>query len=203
MEFISPSIVGPKTFATFCSKDSCWVSRTHRSIPQLMRISLALTQALQGAAPPMCIPKFAVAFCTPQITVRSTNVKNKAYAIETEKSKAIEIQRILKAACKKTNYFVPFHLRAKHPEAFSSYIHQHTKILSQNHTIVLNYIGNQSILYLENRIRKIPGLIDIVPCQSVDTDGFSLKTVSTVSKFFFPNLTLSFCLTTHRDMLRS
>ena len=48
-----------------------------------MRISLALTQALQGATPPMHIPKFAVAFCTPQITVGLTNLETKAYAIET------------------------------------------------------------------------------------------------------------------------
>ena len=81
------------------------------------------------------------------------------------------MQRILKAACKKTNDFVPFHLRAKHPDAFSCYIHQHTKILSTNHTIVLNYIGNQAILYLENRIRKIQGVLDIVSSQSVETDG--------------------------------
>ena len=136
-----------------------------------VRISTALKNALQGANASARIPKFAVAFCTPQVTFNSTNVKTKAYAIETEKSKAIEMQRILKEACKKTNDFVPFHLRSKHPEAFSRFIQQHTKILSKNHTIVLNYIGNQAIMYLEDRIRAIPGVIDIVSCQSVETDG--------------------------------
>ena len=78
----------------------------------------------------------------------------------------------MKEACKKTNDFVPFHLRrAKHPEAFSRFIQQHTKILSKNHTIVLNFIGNQSILYLEEKIRAVPGAIDLVPCHSVETDG--------------------------------
>ena len=98
-------------------------------------------------------------------------IKTKAYAIKTEKSKADEMQRVLKEACKKTNNFVPFHLRAKHPEAFSRFIQQHTKILSQNHTIIVNFIGNQSILYLEEKIRAVPGVIDLVPCQSVETDG--------------------------------
>ena len=83
----------------------------------------------------------------------------------------MEMQRVLKEACKKTNDFIPFRLRAKHPEAFSRFIQQHTKILSQNHMIVLNYIGNQSIFYLEERIRAIKGVIDIVPCQSVEIDG--------------------------------
>ena len=81
------------------------------------------------------------------------------------------MQCILKEACKKTNDLVPFHLRSKHPEAFSRFIQQHTKILSKNHTIVLSYIGNQAIMYLEDRIRAIPGVIDIVSCQSVETDG--------------------------------
>ena len=135
------------------------------------RISHALKKALTVTAPSMRIPKFAVAFCTPQVNLNSTTVKTKAYAIETEKSKAVEMQRVLKEACKKTNDFVPFHLRAKHPEAFSRYIQQHTKILSQNHTIVLNYIGNQSILYLEENIRAVPGVIDLVPSQSVELDG--------------------------------
>lgn len=54
-------------------------------------ISLALKNALQKAVPPMQIPKFVVAFCTPQITVGTTVVRTKAcwYAIETEeKAKA-------------------------------------------------------------------------------------------------------------------
>ena len=136
-----------------------------------VRISATLKNALQGANASAKIPKFAVAFCTPQVNIHSTSVKTKAYAIETEKSKAIEMQRLLKEACKKTNDFVPFHLRSKHPEAFSRFIQQHTKILSTNHTIVLNYIGNQAIMYLEDRIRAIPGVIDIVAGQSVESDG--------------------------------
>ena len=135
------------------------------------RISLALKKALAVTAPSLRIPKFVVAFCTPQVNLNSTMVKTKAYAIETEKSKAIEMQRVLKEACKKTNDFVPFHMRAKHPEAFSRYIQQHTKILSKNHTIVINYIGNQSILYLEEKIRAVAGVIDLVPCQTVEIDG--------------------------------
>ena len=135
------------------------------------RISLALKKALSATSPSMRIPKFMVAFCTPQVNFNSTMIKTKAYAIETEKSKAVEMQRVLKEACKKTNDFVPFHLRAKHPEAFSRFIQQHTKILSKNHTIVLNFIGNQSILYLEEKIRAAPGVIDLVPGHSVETDG--------------------------------
>ena len=135
------------------------------------RISLALKKALTATAPSMRIPKFTVAFCTPQVNFNSTTIKTKASAIETAKSNAVEMQRVLKEACKKTNDFVPFHLRAKHPEAFSRFIQQHTKILSQNHTIVLNFIGNQSILYLEEKIRAVTGVIDLVPCQSVETDG--------------------------------
>ena len=135
------------------------------------RISNAVKAALQASSFSLHIPRFAVAFCTPQATFNSSTAKTKAYAIETERSKSGEMQRVLKEAFKKNNDFVPFHLRSKHPEAFSRFIQQHTKILSQNHTIVLNYIGNQSIFYLEERIRNIKGVIDIVPCQSVETDG--------------------------------
>jgi hypothetical protein len=127
--------------------------------------------ALQASSSSLRIPHFAVALCTPQVTFNFTTVKTKAYAIETERSKSVEMQRVLKEACKKNNDFVPFHLQSKHPEALSRYIQQHTKILSQNHTIVLNYIDNQSICYLEERICNIKGAIDIIPCQSVETDG--------------------------------
>jgi hypothetical protein len=51
------------------------------------RISLALSTAMQKAATPVRIPKFVVAFCTRQITIGTTSVKTKAYAIETEKTK--------------------------------------------------------------------------------------------------------------------
>ena len=135
------------------------------------RISAALEKALQKSTIPTRIPKFVVAFCSPQINIGSTSVKTKAYAIETEKSKAVEMQRALKEACKQTNDFVPFHLRSKHPEAFSRYVQQQSKILSQNHTIVLNHLGNQTILYLEDRIKAIPGVLDIVPSQKVESDG--------------------------------
>ena len=135
------------------------------------RISSALEKALKKSTTPIRIPKFAVAFCTPQVNIGSTSVKTKAYAIETEKSKAIEMQRALKEACKQTNDFVPFHLRSKHPEAFSRYVQQQSKILSQNHTIVLNYLGNQTILYLEDRIKAISGVLDLVPSQKVESDG--------------------------------
>ena len=39
----------------------------------------------------MRIAKFVVAFCTPQITVGPTVVKIKAYAIATEKGKAMDM----------------------------------------------------------------------------------------------------------------
>lgn len=61
----------------------------------------------------MRIAKFVVAFCTPQITVGPTVVKTKAYAIATEKRKAMDMLRAVEEACKKTNDFVPFHLRSK------------------------------------------------------------------------------------------
>ena len=135
------------------------------------RISSALDKALQKSSTPNRIPKFVVAFCSPQVGIGSTSVKTKAYAIETEKSKAVAMQRVLKEACKQINNFVPFQLRSKHPEAFSRYVQQQSKILAQNHTIVLNYLGNQTILYLEDRIKAILGVLDIVPSQKVESDG--------------------------------
>jgi hypothetical protein len=36
---------------------------------------------------------------------------------------------------------------------------------------VINYVGNQSILYLEDRIRAVQGVLDIVPGKNVETDG--------------------------------
>ena len=65
------------------------------------RISIALKTALKSNNNNMHIPKFTVAFCTPQVTFNGATFRTKAYAIETEKSKAVEMQRVLKEACKK------------------------------------------------------------------------------------------------------
>ena len=66
------------------------------------RISNAVTVALQASSSALHIPRFAVAFCTPQATFNSSTANTKACAIETERSKSVEMKRVLKEAFKKT-----------------------------------------------------------------------------------------------------
>jgi hypothetical protein len=83
----------------------------------------------------------------------------------------MEMLRLLKIAYKDTGDFVPFQMRSKHPEAFIGAIQVQTQTMATNHTIVLNNIGTDAILYLSHWIENIEGVKDIVPCCTVETDG--------------------------------
>ena len=51
---------------------------------------------LKAKQPPCTkVPKFQLAFTTPQVCFRETNVKTKAYAIETTKTDSMEMMKLL------------------------------------------------------------------------------------------------------------
>ena len=131
-----------------------------------------LTQALIRKLPQHTkIPKFKMAFCTPQSVQQNVKVRTKAYAVEIEKQHSAEMMKLLKEACKDTHEFVPFYMRKKHPEAFCKTIIENTRLMSDNRTIVLQNIGHDAMYYLQDRIININGVHDIKPCPSVAIDG--------------------------------
>jgi hypothetical protein len=129
-------------------------------------------QDLKRILPPRTkIPKFQMAFTTPNINVKNTNWKTKACAFETEKKHSVEFLNILKQAYHNTPMFIQFQMKSKHPEAYLRAILQQTKVLSSHHVIILQNIGSDSAYYLEEYIKAEDGVIDMHPTSKTKDDG--------------------------------
>ena len=118
------------------------------------------------------IPAFRMVHCTPSTTTNTKNhLRTKAYAIEIEKSSSADMVKLIKQAYKDTGTFVSFQMRSKHPDIFLKAIRMQTSMLAANHTIVLNNIGTDAMLYLAHWIEQVEGVHEILPFKSVDIDG--------------------------------
>ena len=130
-----------------------------------------MSKAISAKAPGQSIPKFAMAFCTPNAKISSTEARTKAYAIEVEKDNGSAMINLMKRVCKDTHEFVPFQMKTRHKEAFVRIICQQTHLLSQLRTIIIQYVGSQAMFYLQDHIAAIPGVRDIMPHSTNATDG--------------------------------
>ncbi len=143
--------------------------------PQFYNITSAqgkIQQELKTKLPPRTkIPKFRIAFSTPKVTVKNKKALTKAFAFEAEKDQASELLKLLKMAYSSTNEFVPFQMRNKHPEAYLRMILQQSKIIANQHIIILNNIGNDSMYYLSDHILTIEGVTDIRPTPTTIENG--------------------------------
>jgi hypothetical protein len=105
-------------------------------------------QDLKRTLPPRTkIPKFHMAFITPQIKIKNTLWKTKAYAFETEKKNSEEFLTLLKQAYRDNQVFIQFRMKSKHPEAYFRVILQQTKILASHHVIILQNIGTDAMYW--------------------------------------------------------
>ena len=127
-----------------------------------------LRQALQRTK----IPKFRLVYCSPKIkSAKGRVVRTKAYAIETMRGDREELNKLLKVAYKDSGTFVPFQMRARHPEAFERFIKAQTQTLATNYVILLNHIGPDAMHYLSDRILATSGVVSMLPSFSVNEDG--------------------------------
>jgi hypothetical protein len=82
-------------------------------------------------------------------TAKGRIVRTKAYAIETMRADRDELNKLLKAAFKYDGTFVPFQLRARHPEAFERFVKAQTQMLGPHSSnfgsiiIVTKYISQR------------------------------------------------------------
>ncbi|KAI2495318.1 hypothetical protein MHU86_19217 [Fragilaria crotonensis] len=117
------------------------------------------------------LPKFYLAFCTPTIKYKGKDFRTKAYAIETEKSTSMEMLKILKLVYRESTDFTSFQLRNKHPEAYVRILLQQTKMISNNHVIILNNVSNDAMYYLSDRILSVEGVRDVIAVPNTDYLG--------------------------------
>ena len=130
-----------------------------------------ISDAIKKAVPKTKIPKFQIAFSSPQTTIHNTQLRTKAYAIETEKTTSMEMLKILKHTYKETTEFIPFQMRSKHPDAYYRILSQQTKMIAEQHVIVLYNISADMMYYLSDRIESIDGVIALKAVPNGEKDG--------------------------------
>ncbi len=117
------------------------------------------------------VPPFRLVFSTPQIRTDQFHAVTKAYAIETEKSNSLSMMQILKTTYQDTAAFVSFQLRSKHPEAYTRIIHQQSRIIASQYVVIMQNIGPDAMFYLEDHIKAVNGVIDVMPSKTVEVNG--------------------------------
>jgi hypothetical protein len=135
-----------------------------------------ITSDLQAAiaakpSPRPKMPKFKLVFGSPKITIKNKPVRTKAYAIESQRSTSKEMIALLKDAYKTTGSFISYQMRQRNPEALHKLIRAQTQYIAKNRVILLNYIGEGAMFYLEPHISEIPGVQNLLPTRHNESMG--------------------------------
>jgi hypothetical protein len=130
------------------------------------------TKKIQGRTK-IRIPQFRMVFSSPKIRNDSNQtISTKAYAIEVKFKDSIPMLQTLKSLLSTTpSVFVPFSMRNKFPEGFTKAIKYQTQQLTSNMVIVLQYLHPDMMFHIDEFIKSINGVIDIMPDKSVLTTG--------------------------------
>lgn len=78
---------------------------------------------------------------------------------------------VLKSLLRDSNTFVPFTLRSKFPEGFKMAIKYQTQMLTSHRTIVLQYMHPDMMFHIDEIIKSINGVINIMPNKHVLSNG--------------------------------
>lgn len=133
--------------------------------------TMKLNKDIHKKLPQTKVPPFRLVFSAPQIRTDQFRAVTQAYAIETEKKNSLNMMQILKATYQETAEFTAYQLRSKHPEAFTRIIHQQSRILASHYVIVVQNIGPDAMFYLEDHIKDVPGVLDVMPSKTVGYNG--------------------------------
>ena len=121
------------------------------------------------------IPKFRMIFTSPSITLKkeqeTRRISTKAYAIEVKQEDQIHMTQILKSLFRNTATYVPYTMRYKYPEGYAKALQYQTHLITSNRTIVLQHISEPAMYYLDNHIKAIAGVKDMLPAKDVTTSG--------------------------------
>ena len=110
-------------------------------------------------------------YSTPKVTTGKKETRTKAYSVETHRSSAVEMAKILKEVYRATGEFVPFEMRRRNPDDFKKILHAQTKMIASHRVVVLNHIGEDAMYYLVDHIQAITGVKIMFPARSIEVDG--------------------------------
>jgi hypothetical protein len=119
------------------------------------------------------IPTFKMIFSSPAIYLeKNTRTSTKAYSIEVQHSDQIPMMQLLKSLFNDNlSAFVPYTMRYKFPGGFEKAIKYQTWLITNNWTIVLENISESAMYYLEEHIKAIKGIKEVLPSNNVEYTG--------------------------------
>jgi len=118
------------------------------------------------------IPLFRMVFASPKI--RNSNnqtISTKAYAIEVKHEDTQAMLQTLKSLLRDTPVFVPFSMKYKFPDGFTKAIKYQTQLLTSTMVIVLQYLHPDMMFHIDEFIKAIYGVLDIMPDKHVTIIG--------------------------------
>ena len=118
------------------------------------------------------IPQFRMVFSSPRIrNDKNQVISTKAYAIEVKQNDSTLMLQILKSLIRDKPVFVPFSMRNKYPEGFTQAVKYQTQLLTSYMVIVLQYIHPDMMFHIDEFIKSIDGVIEIMPDKNVINSG--------------------------------
>jgi hypothetical protein len=118
------------------------------------------------------IPRFQLVQSVNRAQWEGQHSGTKAYSIEVMLEDASKMTDCLKVAYKDNpDQFVAYKMRRNHPESFYKAVRKQNYILSNQHTVVINHIGTAAMFYLEERIKAIAGVQDVVESRNCTETG--------------------------------
>jgi hypothetical protein len=118
------------------------------------------------------IPLFRMVFASPKIrNEKNQTISTKAYAIEVKHEETQTMLQILKSLLRDTPVFVPFSMRHKFPEGYKKAIKYQTQLLTSTMIIVLQYLHPDMMFHIDEFIKAIDGVLDIMPDRNAVKTG--------------------------------
>jgi hypothetical protein len=98
-------------------------------------------------------------------------VRSKAYAVEFARADTAVVLRALKDTFSGTRLFLMAKLRFTHPVAYANVLKMQNQHLASVYVLPLLNFTKDSLFYIEDNIRGVDGVIDIVSTRNTDTTG--------------------------------
>ena len=117
------------------------------------------------------LPSFRMIYSSPRINYCDRKTSSKAYAIETESKNKGTMMRCLKDMYRGTNLFLAAKLRYDAPNSFANAIRMQNNYLQSTYVIPLANVTVDILFYIQDQIKSIEGVQDIVTTRKSKSHG--------------------------------
>jgi hypothetical protein len=117
------------------------------------------------------MPPIRLVYASPHTKQGNTEVRSKAYAVEFARKDATVVLRMLKDTFSGSKSFLMAKLRYTHPQSYSNALKLQNQHLAVTYILPLINMGKEALYYIEDRIKAIQGVTDVIPTRRTDTSG--------------------------------